>query len=117
MSAESLTDSIAQIFHFAQSADWQRAQIEGVYAPPGLSREGFIHAATAAQIPGVIARHLRGGGEKIQLTLDPAALRDSLQWEWSEQSNDLYPHIFGTIPLAAVIAAVHFDPDVGIPVE
>ncbi|MFN7550871.1 MAG: DUF952 domain-containing protein [Pseudomonadota bacterium] len=99
------------IFHFAAPADWQGARARGEYAPPALTVEGFIHAATADQVAGVVARHLRGGGPRVRLTLDVEALRPLLVFEWSEASRDLYPHVFGPIPLAAVLAADPFDPD------
>jgi uncharacterized protein (DUF952 family) len=99
------------LFHFAEPADWAAAQRAGRYEPPGLAREGFIHAATAEQVPGVVERHLRGRGSRMRLTLDADALRDLLVFEWSNASNDLYPHVFGPIPLAAVVAAEPFDPD------
>jgi uncharacterized protein (DUF952 family) len=101
---------ITEIFHFADPRAWQRAQESGSYAPEGLAAEGFIHAATSAQVPGVVDRHLRGHGPRVRLTLDCAALGDVLQWEWSNASGDLYPHVFGPIPLSAVVASAPFDP-------
>lgn len=99
------------LFHFAEPSDWECARERGEYSPPGLATEGFIHAATAEQIPGVVERHLRGRGPRVRLTLDADALRPLLVFEWSNASNDLYPHLFGPIPLAAVVAAEPFDPD------
>jgi uncharacterized protein (DUF952 family) len=99
------------IYHFAVPQEWDDAQRSGNYAPAGLAREGFIHAATDAQIDGVIERHLRGRGPRVRLTLDADALRPMLVFEWSDASGDLYPHLFGPIPLSAVVAAEPFDPD------
>jgi uncharacterized protein (DUF952 family) len=99
------------LYHFAAPADWDAARGVGAYAPPGLAVEGFIHAATAAQVPGVIQRHLRGHGPCVRLTLDADALRPLLVFEWSQASGDLYPHVFGPIPVSAVVAAEPFDPD------
>jgi uncharacterized protein (DUF952 family) len=99
------------LFHFAAPADWESARACGEYAPPALKAEGFIHAATAEQLAGVVERHLRGRGPRVRLTLDTEVLRPLLVFEWSNASNDLYPHVFGPIPLAAVMAAEPFDPD------
>ncbi|MCK7594231.1 DUF952 domain-containing protein [Pseudomarimonas salicorniae] len=99
------------LFHFAHPDDWARAQRSGEYVPADYAREGFIHCATAEQVPGVVERHLRGGGPRIRLRLDPEALRTHLQFEWSAASQDLYPHLFAPIPLAAVLEAQPFDPD------
>jgi uncharacterized protein (DUF952 family) len=111
MKLDAPTAGIAQIFHFADPVAWQRAQTTGRYAPDGFAVEGFIHAATAEQIAGVVDRHLRGHGPRVQLTIECAALGDILQWEWSNASGDLYPHLFGPIPLNAVVASEPFDPD------
>ena len=99
------------LFHFARPDDWARAQRSGEYAPADYAREGFIHCATGEQVDGVIKRHLRGGGPRIRLRLDTEALRTHLQFEWSAASQDLYPHLFAPIPLAAVLEAQPFDPD------
>ena len=102
---------ITRIFHFAYPDAWQRAQSGTHYAPDDFVEVGFIHAATSEQIPGVVERHLRGHGRRLQLTLDCAAIADVLQWEWSNDSGDLYPHVFGPIPLTAVLAVADFDPE------
>lgn len=100
-----------EIFHFARPEAWQRAQAEGVYRPDDFAAEGFIHCATGAQIDGVVARHLRGGGPRVRLRIDAEALGDDLVYEWSNTSEDLYPHVFGGVPLSAVREAVAFDPE------
>ena len=104
---------LSPLFHFAEPRDWEAAQSRGAYAPASFDSEGFIHCATAAQIPGVVQRHLRGKGQRVRLELDPAALREQLKWEWSSASGDLYPHLFAPIPLDAVLSAEPFDPDSG----
>lgn len=104
-----------RLFHFADPADWARAQAAGEYVPSGFDREGFIHAATTAQSAGVIERHLRGHGPRVQLELDARMLGDTLHWEWSTASGDLYPHIHAAIPLSAVLDSALFDPDRTLP--
>jgi uncharacterized protein (DUF952 family) len=98
------------LFHFAARRDWADAQTGEHYRAPSLAREGFIHCATRAQIPGVIQRHLRGRTDLVRLTLDASRLNPWLRYEWSEASGDEYPHVYGPIPMAAVIAVELFDP-------
>jgi uncharacterized protein (DUF952 family) len=100
-----------QVFHFALPEEWAAALALGRYEPAGLAREGFIHCATPAQIPGVIARHLRGRGARVRLTLDAARLGEALRYDWSAASGDHYPHVYGPIALDAVLAEMPFDPD------
>ena len=99
------------VFHFARPEAWQAAQAHGRYRPDDLAEEGFIHCATEAQLDRVIERHLRGHGPRVRLAIDPMALGSDLVYEWVEGSEDLYPHVFGAIPLSAVREAVPFDPD------
>lgn len=96
------------IFHFAAPADWQRAQATGAYAPEGWQREGFVHCATRAQLDGVIARHQRGRGALLRLSIDAAALGPALRYDWSERSADYFPHVYAAIPLDAVRAVERF---------
>ena len=101
----------APIYHFARPDDWRAAQGRGEYRTADLASEGFIHCATEAQIAGVIERHLRGTGPRIKLSIDPQALGNTLHYDWSEASQDLYPHVYGPIPLDAVLAVEAFNPD------
>ncbi|MGJ7904538.1 DUF952 domain-containing protein [Lysobacter sp. 1R34A] len=100
--------SLDTIFHFAAPADWQRAQATGAYAPEGWLREGFVHCATQEQLDGVIARHQRGRGALLRLSIDAAALGPALRYEWSERSGDFFPHVYAAIPLDAVRAVEPF---------
>lgn len=105
-----MTDRPSILFHFAARRDWAEAQSEDVYRTASLAQEGFIHCATRTQIPGVIQRHLRGRTDLVRLTLDATKLEPWLRYEWSEASRDEYPHVYGPIPMAAVIAVELFDP-------
>ena len=105
-----MTDRPSILFHFAARRDWAEAQSEDAYRAPSLASEGFIHCATRTQIPGVIQRHLQGRRDLVRLTLDASRLAPWLRYEWSEASRDEYPHVYGPIPMAAVIAVELFDP-------
>ncbi len=98
------------LFHFAARSDWADAQATEEYRAPSLATEGFIHCATRAQIPGVIQRHLQGRANLVRLTLDATRLEPWLRYEWSEASGDDYPHIYGPIPMNAVISVELFEP-------
>ena len=61
--------------------------------------------AVADQVGGVIERHWRGAGEIMALTLDPQKLAGRLRVERSAGSGQDYPHLYGELPLAAVLSA------------
>lgn len=98
------------LFHFAARRDFELATWRDSYRAPSLDSEGFIHCATRAQIPGVIERHLQGRIDLVRLTLDASRLETILRYEWSESSQDEYPHVYGPIPMNAVISIEMFDP-------
>ena len=104
-------DPATRIYHFAFPDEWLAAQSGTHYAPAAYAADGFIHLATQPQLAGVIERHLRGHGTRIRLMLDPQHFGDTLLWEWSNTSGDVYPHLTAPIPLAAVIEAFEFNPD------
>lgn len=97
------------VYHFADPADWARAQSVGAYAPEALRRDGFLHCATQAQLAAVIERHQRGRGELVLLHLDAAALGEALRYDPSPRSGEAYPHVYGAIPLSAVRTAEPFQ--------
>lgn len=105
----------ARIHHFADAAQWHAQKDGGVYAPDGWQHEGFIHCATPAQVPGVVARHLRGRANLLVLTLDAARLGDALRYDWSAASADWYPHVYAPIDVRAVCDVAAFDPGHGGP--
>ena len=100
------------LFHFAARSDWADAQTTDLYRAPSLATHGFIHCATRAQIPGVIARHLLGRLDLVRLTLDASRLEPALRYEWSDGGEDEFPHVYGPIPMAAVISVELFEPTV-----
>ena len=58
----------------------------------------------------MIQRHLQGRANLVRLTLDATRLEPWLRYEWSEASGDDYPHIYGPIPMNAVISVELFEP-------
>lgn len=93
------------IFHMARAADWRAARAAGTYAGTAADRaDGFIHFSTAAQVRESAAKHRAGEAGLVLLACDPAALGAALRWE-PARSGQLFPHLYGSIPLAAVVWA------------
>jgi uncharacterized protein (DUF952 family) len=71
-----------RIFHVATLADWQQAKQSGRYATStyGVSLDdvGFIHAARAEQVAGVVSAHYSGVEEPIVLLEIDRPARDSV---------------------------------------
>lgn len=102
------------IFHISSPEDWQAAQQAGDYRSSTRGRtledEGFIHCSRRDQVAGVLAAYYSGAGPVLLLTIDPALLTS----EWREDEiapGVTYPHVYGPIDLAAVVAVTPCAPD------
>jgi uncharacterized protein (DUF952 family) len=90
------------IYILAREAEWHAAHALGYWQTPSLASEGFIHAASHEQVPGVYARHFADCAKVFLLKLDEASLVEYLQWDAHPQTGELYPHITTPIPLESV---------------
>ena len=90
------------LYHIARSQDWQRAQEYGVYSVKSLCSEGFIHLAYGKQIKGVYQRYYQNQPHLWLLHIAPERLRPELREENLYGGTELFPHLYGAIPLAAV---------------
>lgn len=97
-----------QIHHLASLEDWERRTSEQ-YEPAGLASEGFIHLCTREQLSGVVERYYVGREDLILLAVDDSRFDDELVWEDLTGSGEKFPHVYGPLPLMAVISAVPFE--------
>jgi uncharacterized protein (DUF952 family) len=91
------------IFHIASAAAWKAARAAGSYAPESLATEGFIHCSTAEQFIWVANQRFVGRTDLVLLHIDPAKLAADVVYENLEGGTRLFPHVYGPIPLGAVI--------------
>jgi len=90
------------IYHIVEREVWENLETE-LYSPRGLEREGFIHCSFAEQLAGVIERYYSKGEELAVLEIDPQFLMSRVVNE-SSTNEEIYPHIYGQVNLAAVVA-------------
>jgi uncharacterized protein (DUF952 family) len=110
-----------RILHVADIGEWTAARTTGRYEISSRGRtladEGFIHASTSAQAPGVLS--------SFYADLDPATLTllvididaseaagSPVRWDDVPGRPDPFPHVYGPIVPAAVVAEL---PVVGHP--
>ncbi len=90
------------IFKICDGDLWRRAERDGVFSGAAVdARDGFIHLSTAAQVRETAEKHFSGVSELLLIAVDAGALGAALRWEPS-RGGDLFPHLYGTLPLAAV---------------
>ena len=109
------------LYHLALADEWRQARSTGVYARStrglGLDQVGFIHASYAHQLAATYARFYGDAGPVVLLTIDPGrleqagvAVRAEPGASTSEAWAELFPHLYGPLPLAAVLAADPYQP-------
>jgi uncharacterized protein (DUF952 family) len=90
------------IYKICHEDEWEQALREQLYAGSAKDREDhFIHFSKAAQVPGTLARYYAGAGDLVLVAVDADTLGSALKFEASS-GGDLYPHLYGTLPLAFV---------------
>lgn len=89
------------IYRLSERADWRAAQTSGLYLSADLGMEGFIHASTAQQVMGVAFRYYQNRSDLVLIEIEEPPLGDLLRWEAST-GGELFPHVYGPIPLQAV---------------
>ena len=71
-------------------------------APIDLA-DGYIHLSTADQVQETLEKHFAGQSGLWLAAVDLAALGDAVRWEPS-RGGQLFPHLYGSLPLDAVTA-------------
>jgi uncharacterized protein (DUF952 family) len=93
------------IYHMCRREEWEAARAVGSYHGSSQdAADGFIHFSTAAQACETAAKHFPGASELTLVAVDADALGSALKWEIS-RGGDLFPHLYGTLPLTAVVWA------------
>jgi uncharacterized protein (DUF952 family) len=97
------------LLHLIHFADWERFQRDGSWAPASLTNEGFVHCtgddALLLRVANSFYRDERG--QFMVLSIDPDRLDAPVRWELppgaDPHADTLFPHVYGPIPLSAVV--------------
>jgi glutathione S-transferase len=99
------------IFHLALEREWREAEATGEYRRStrgrSLDEVGFVHCSFAEQVPTIGAAFYADAAEPlVLLEIDPARVGSDVRVEPAADGADaLFPHVYGPIPLHAVVAA------------
>ena len=101
--AENEAPLAAIIYKISPAGLWREAEGAGVFTGAPVDRaDGFIHFSTAEQVRETAARHFAGEADLVLVAVDAAALGAALRYEPS-RGGALFPHLYGTLPLSAVL--------------
>jgi uncharacterized protein (DUF952 family) len=94
------------IYKILSDDQWKEAQLAGGFhgAPIDLA-DGFIHFSTTEQVEETARKHFKGQNDLLLATIDEALLGDALRYEPS-RGGQLFPHLYGPMPLSAIIHLV-----------
>ncbi|WP_181699921.1 DUF952 domain-containing protein [Chthonobacter albigriseus] len=85
---------------------WAEAERAGAFSgAPVDHSDGYIHLSDATQVVETASRHFTGAADLLLVSVDAGALGDALRWEPS-RGGQLFPHLYGPLPLSAVTAVV-----------
>jgi uncharacterized protein (DUF952 family) len=99
-----------RLFHITTIVEADAARAAGEYRPAAFAREGFIHCSYQRQVVATADRIFRGRDGLILLEIDLARLTCPVVTENLEGGSELYPHIYGALPMDAVRAVHRFPP-------
>ena len=95
------------IFHIAEPEAW--AATTEAYTTKDFNSAGFIHCSTEEQLARVVEKFYKDREVLVLLTIDPTVLEEMLVYEDLDDIGEEFPHVYGPIPVAAIIGAKTFS--------
>ncbi len=99
----------ATAFKVLTAQQWADFERERVFrgAPVDIA-DGYIHLSTAGQLETTIAKYFAGETGLMIAEVDLVLLGDAIRWE-PARGGDLFPHIYGALPIEAVVGLQQRD--------
>ncbi len=93
-------------FKILTAAQWAQFEADGLFkgAPVDLA-DGYIHLSTQDQVQGTLDKHFAGQDGLVIAEVDLAPLQSLIKWVVT-RGRALFPHIYGDLPMTAIIGYV-----------
>ncbi len=98
------------IFHITTGSQWSRASEAGSYEAESLAIEGFIHCSEEHQVARVANERFPGHEDLVVLHIAEGRLDAPVKRENLEGGSELFPHVYGPLPVNAVVKVSVFEP-------
>ncbi|MCV7290067.1 DUF952 domain-containing protein [Mycolicibacterium wolinskyi] len=101
------------LVHLCSADEWQAARESGAHRPDSLTTQGFVHLSAPEQVHLPANRLYAGRTDLLMLQIDLAKLSDPVRWEPGVPTDPdamLFPHLYGPLPVAAVMTATSYLP-------
>jgi len=91
------------VYKVMTAAELQEMQREGAFeGSPADIADGYIHLSCGSQLAGTLDKHFSGVEGLMLVAVDLSRLGDTVRWE-PARGGELFPHIYGRLPLGAVV--------------
>jgi len=102
---------VTELLHITESTTWSAARSEGEYRMSTrgvtLDEQGFIHCGLSHQLRPVAERLYGDTAEDlVVLRIDGDELTAPVRFEAPEPGAEEFPHVYGPIPVDAVVEAI-----------
>jgi uncharacterized protein (DUF952 family) len=105
------------IYHLALPEEWAAALDAGEYRRStrerSLEEEGFIHCSFADQVERTGAAYYADRDDVVLLSIEPTRVPSDVRIERAPGRNEDFPHIYGPIPVDAVVDVSPWSPACG----
>ncbi|MEV6241716.1 DUF952 domain-containing protein [Lentzea sp. NPDC051838] len=91
--------------HIISMAGWAAAQSAGSIAPAG---EEFVHCSDRGVVHVTASKFFHGQSGLLLLVVDPKLVEVPVRWEAVPDSPLWFPHVYGPIPVEAVVEVHEF---------
>lgn len=104
-----MSEGVGSVFKILSREAWREAELTGLLPWSAKDREdGFVHLSAADQVAETARKHFAGQTELVLVEIDAGRL-SGLRWEPS-RGGALFPHVYGEVPLAAVVGVGPVEP-------
>jgi uncharacterized protein (DUF952 family) len=97
------------VYKVMSAAELEQMQRDGVFrGSPADIADGYIHLSCGSQLAETLKKHFSGVDGLVLAAVDLSRLGDAVRWEPS-RGGELFPHIYGLLPVAAVVSVAALD--------
>lgn len=97
------------VYKVASREVYEASQEAGTFVGQPIDlKDGYIHFSTAAQLRETIRLYFAGLSGQVLFAVPVAPFGGAMKWEAS-RGGDLFPHLYGQLPMSSVTAMADLD--------
>ena len=97
------------VYKIVSSAELDRKRDDGAFrGSPADIADGYIHLSRGSQLTATLEKHFSGVEGLMLVAVDLARLGETVRWE-PARGGQLFPHIYGPLPIGAVVSVAFVE--------